>query len=75
MKMLKTQGSKEILIEMDEGRLRSLEKVLFVRRNGEMMKKNQGKETSKFQKSNVSQKYNLLSIKIFLIRFKSRRNK
>ena len=25
MKVLKTQGSKEILIEMDEGRLKSLE--------------------------------------------------
>ena len=44
MKMLKTQGSKEILIEMDEGRLRSLEKCFFVRRNGEMKKKNQGEE-------------------------------
>ena len=29
MKMLKTQRSKEILIEMDEGRLRSLEKCLL----------------------------------------------
>ena len=44
MKMLKSQGSKEILIEMDEGRLRSLKKVFFVRRNGEMKKKNQRKE-------------------------------
>ena len=41
VKMLKTQGSKEILMEMDEGRLRSLEKCFFVRRNGEMKKKNQ----------------------------------
>ena len=29
MKMLKTQGSKEILIEMDEGRSRSLEKCFL----------------------------------------------
>ena len=42
--MLKTQGSKEILIDMDEGRLRSLKKVFFVRRNGEMKNKNQRKE-------------------------------
>ena len=44
VKMIKIQGSKEILIEMDEGRLRSLKKVFFVRRNGEMKKKNQGEE-------------------------------
>ena len=44
MKMLKTQRSKEILIEMNEGELRSLEKCFFVRRNGEMKKKNQGEE-------------------------------
>ena len=42
--MPKTQISKEILIEMDEGELRSLEKCFFVRRNGEMKKKNQGEE-------------------------------
>ena len=29
MKMLKTQGSKEIFIEMDEGRLRRLEKCFL----------------------------------------------
>ena len=40
----KTQGSKEILREMDEGRLRSLEKCFFYRRNGEMKKKNQVEE-------------------------------
>ena len=44
IKMLKTQGSKEILIEMDEGTLRSLEKCFLVRRNGEMKKKNQEEE-------------------------------
>ena len=44
VKMLKIQGSKEILIEMDEGRLRSLKNVFFVRRNGEMKKENQRKE-------------------------------
>ena len=44
VKMLKIQGSKEILIEMDEGRLRSLKNVFFVRRNGEMKKKNQVEE-------------------------------
>ena len=42
--MVKTQGSKEILIEMDEGTLRSLEKCFLVRRNGEMKKKNQEEE-------------------------------
>ena len=40
MKMPKTQRSKEILIEINEGELRSLEKCFFVRRNGEMKKKN-----------------------------------
>ena len=44
MKMLKTQRSKEILKEMDEERWGSLEKCFFVRRNGEMKKKNQGEE-------------------------------
>ena len=40
----KPQGSKKILREMDEGRLRSLEKCIFLRRNGEMKKKNQVEE-------------------------------
>ena len=44
MKMLKTQRSKEILVEMDEGELRNLEKCFFVRRNGEIKKKNQREE-------------------------------
>ena len=44
MKMLKTQRSKEILMEMDEGELRNLEKCFFVRRNGEIKKKNQREE-------------------------------
>ena len=45
-KCSKIQGSKEILREMDEGRLRSLEKCFFFffRRNGEMKKKNQVEE-------------------------------
>ena len=46
MKCSRTQGSKEIFIEMDEGSLRSLEKYFFVRRNGEMKKKIQGEEES-----------------------------
>ena len=37
--------------------------------------RNQNFKTSNFQKSNVSQKKNLLSIKLFLIKFKSRRTK
>ena len=37
-KCSKTQGPKEILGEMDKGRLRSLEKC-FLNRNGEMKKK------------------------------------
>ena len=44
MEMLKTQRSKEILMEIKEGELRSLEKCFFVRINGEMKKKNQGEE-------------------------------
>ena len=44
MRVVKTQRSKEILMEIDEGRWRSLKKVFFVRRNGEMKKKNQGEE-------------------------------
>ena len=47
MKMLKTQKSKKILMEMGEGRWRSLEKCFFVRRNGELKKKNQGEEEAK----------------------------
>ena len=43
-KCSKIQGSKEILREMDEGRLKSLEKCFFYRRNGEMKKKNQVEE-------------------------------
>ena len=43
-KCSRTQGSKEILREMSEGRLRSLEKSFFWRRNGEVKKKNQVKE-------------------------------
>ena len=43
-KCSKTQGSKEILREIDEGSLRSLEKFFFFRKNGEMKKKNQGEE-------------------------------
>ena len=46
MKMPKTQRSKEVLIEINEGELRSLEKCFFVRRNGEMKKKIQGEEES-----------------------------
>ena len=46
MKMLKTWRSKEILMEMDEGSLKSLEKYFFMRRNGEMKKKIQGEEES-----------------------------
>ena len=46
MKSLRTQGSEEIFMEMDEGSLRSLEKYFFVRRNGEMKKKIQGEEES-----------------------------
>ena len=46
-KVLKTQGSKEILREMDKGSLRSLEKFFFFffwRRNGEVKKKNEGED-------------------------------
>ena len=43
-KCSKAQGSKEILREMDEGRSRSLEKCFFLKRNGEMKKKNQVEE-------------------------------
>ena len=47
-KCSKTQGSKEILREMDEGRLRSLEKCFFfLKRNCEMKKKNQVEEEGK----------------------------
>ena len=38
-KCSRTQGSKKILREMSEGRLRSLEKCFFGRRNGEVKKK------------------------------------
>ena len=44
-KCSRTQGSKEILREMDKGSLRSLEKC-FLGRNGERKKKNQGEDES-----------------------------
>ena len=43
----RTQGSKDILTEMDKGSLGNLEKCFFFffnRRNGEMKKKNQGED-------------------------------
>ena len=44
-KCSKTQGSKKILREMNEGRLRSLEILFFFYgRNGEIKKKNQEEE-------------------------------
>ena len=46
-KCSRTQGSKEILREMSEERLRSLDKYFFFffwRRNGEVKKKNQGED-------------------------------
>ena len=43
-KCSKTQGSKKILKEMSERRLRSLEIYFFWRRNGEMKKKYQVEE-------------------------------
>ena len=43
-KCSRTQGSKKILREMSEGRLRSLEKSFFWRRNGEEKKENQVEE-------------------------------
>ena len=44
-KCSRTQGSKKILREMSEERLRSLEKIFFFwRRNGEMKKKIQGED-------------------------------
>ena len=45
-KCSRTQGSKEILREMDKGNLRSLEKCFFLRRNGERKKKSQGGDES-----------------------------
>ena len=44
MKMLKTQRSKEILIEMDEGKLRSLEKYFLWEEMVRWRRKNQGEE-------------------------------
>ena len=43
-KCSRTQGSKEILREMSEGRLRSLENIFFWRRNVEVKKQNQGED-------------------------------